>query len=229
MSLLEDDGVLPLLKGWSDEEERLPPQLDDLEFLYSLIWKRKSKIVMEFGIGYSTLVMAKALEKNKKYWDGAIRPHKKDTHFFTIHVVESNNNGKWMEGAIVNIRDRMKADNISITSSPVMIGTFRDMICHYYTRIPNVLPDFIYLDGPDPMQVNGTIRGVNFNYPEAIPMAADLLFIEPILLPGTTILVDGRTSNARFLKRNFQRRWGYEWMREIDMHVLTLTEQPLRI
>ena len=31
-------------------------------------------------------------------------------------------------------------------------------------------------------------------------MAADLLLMESILLPGTFILVDGRTNNARFLE-----------------------------
>ena len=227
--LLEKDGILPLLENWSDADRRFPPNLGDLEFLYGLVRGCKAKIVMEFGIGYSTLVIAKALEKNKAEWDGNIKPYKSDAHFFTLHVVEANNNGRWMSGAMANILHRMSGDSIFVTICPVMIGTFQDKICHYYTKIPNILPDFVYLDGPDPMHVNGQIRGVHFNYPEALPMAADLLFIEPVLLPGTTILIDGRTANARFLKRNFQREWNCHWYAGGDCTVMTLNEEPLRI
>jgi len=227
--LLKKDEILPLLDDWTDAGTRLPPHYDDLEFLYGLIRKYKSKVVLEFGIGYSTLVIAKAIEKNKLEWDGNVRPFKTKTNLFTVNVVEANNDGRWMAGAMENIIDKVPTGMVRVTSCPVMVGTFRDMICHYYTRIPNVIPDFIYLDGPDPKDANGNVRGIHFNHPEAIPMAADLLFIEPILLPGTVILIDGRTANARFLQRNFQRKWRYDWFPEKDMTVLLLDEERLYI
>ncbi len=225
--LLEQNGILPLLDEWTDADKRLPPHFGDLEALYTLIRGCRAKVVMEFGCGYSTLVIAKALEKNKADWDGNVRPYKTKTHLFSLSIVEANNDGRWLAGTMENLRTRISVDNIRPWSCPVMIGTFRGMVCSYYTHIPNVLPDFVYLDGPDPMSVNGQIRGVHFNHPEALPMAADLLFIEPILLPGTTILVDGRTANFRFLKRNFQRAWETGKIEGIDMRWLKLTEAPL--
>ena len=227
MSLLEKEGVLPLLENWTDKDARLAPHLDDLEILYLMIRERKSKIVLEFGIGYSTLVIAAALKKNLLEWDGITRPFKADFNFFRCYVVEANNNGSWASGTMKNIALKTTLDNIIVTTCPVMVGTFREMICHYYTKIPNILPDFIYLDGPDPKDANGNIRGIHFNHPETLPMAADLLFLEPILLPDTTILIDGRQANARFLRRNFQRLWEYGMSDATDMSWMTLRERPL--
>ncbi len=173
-------------------------------------------------------MIAKALEKNKEEWDGNVRPFKTKTDLFTVNVVEANNDNQWLVGAMENMKLRISVDHIRITSCRVLAGTFRDMICHYYKVIPNILPDFIYLDGPDPQHVIGSIRGISFNHPEALPMAADLLFIEPILLPGTIILVDGRTANARFLERNFQRCWEQNWDWLHDMTLFKLNEEPLR-
>ena len=58
-------------------------------------------------------------------------------------------------------------------------------------------------------------------------MSADLLLMEPFLLPGTLIVVDGRTANARFLQNNFQRNWEYRHHAEADIHTFELIEAPL--
>jgi len=58
-------------------------------------------------------------------------------------------------------------------------------------------------------------------------MGADLVVMEPTLLPGTIILVDGRTNNARFLQRNFQRNWKMEWNPQEDYTVFELDEPRL--
>ena len=58
-------------------------------------------------------------------------------------------------------------------------------------------------------------------------MAADILLFEPFLLPGTLIIVDGRTANARFLKNNLQREWDYCHLDAEDIHVFELIEAPL--
>jgi hypothetical protein len=58
-------------------------------------------------------------------------------------------------------------------------------------------------------------------------MSADILAIEHFLLPGTMILVDGRTANARFLASNFQRNWSYSHDVENDVHYFEMMEQPL--
>jgi hypothetical protein len=60
-----------------------------------------------------------------------------------------------------------------------------------------------------------------------MPMAADLLAIEYFLEPGTFIVVDGRTANARFLINNFQRNWLYAHVEEFDQHFFYLDEEAL--
>jgi len=58
-------------------------------------------------------------------------------------------------------------------------------------------------------------------------MAADILAMEHFLLPGTLILIDGRTANARFIKANLQRDWSYFYFEAYDQHIFELTEKPL--
>jgi len=58
-------------------------------------------------------------------------------------------------------------------------------------------------------------------------MAGDLLLMEPILLPGTFVLIDGRTNNARFLKNNLKRDYQITWDQEGDVTTFELTEERL--
>lgn len=58
-------------------------------------------------------------------------------------------------------------------------------------------------------------------------MAADLLRTEFFLEPGTLILIDGRTANARFLRAYFKRNWAYCRLEEADVHLFELPESPL--
>ena len=60
-------------------------------------------------------------------------------------------------------------------------------------------------------------------------MSADILAIEHFLTPGTLIVVDGRTTNARFLRSNFQRSWSYHHSSSMDQHFFELVEPPLGI
>ena len=68
---------------------------------------------------------------------------------------------------------------------------------------------------------------MTFQCDERTVMAADLLLMESILLPGTFILVDGRTNNARFLKKNFQRNFEMSWDKDGDVTSFELQEERL--
>ena len=57
----------------------------------------------------------------------------------------------------------------------------------------------------------------------------DILAIEHFLCPGTLIVVDGRTANARFIKTNLQRDWDYWHSKEYDQHFFELKEKPLGV
>ena len=89
------------------------------------------------------------------------------------------------------------------------------------------IPDFIYLDGPNPKDVKGDISGMNFQCDERTVMAADILRMESTLLPGTFVLIDGRTNNARFLANNFQRNFQMIWHKEDDITTFELVEERL--
>ena len=84
------------------------------------------------------------------------------------------------------------------------MSKFNGRICTEYEFLPLINPDFIYLDGPNPFSVSGNISNFNTAHKDLMPMASDILKIEPFLLPGTIILIDGRTANANFLKIIFK-------------------------
>tara|TARA_B110000263_G_C14781571_1_gene273464 strand:- start:100 stop:474 length:375 start_codon:yes stop_codon:yes gene_type:complete len=109
------------------------------------------------------------------------------------------------------------------------MSTFNSRICTLYENLPNICPDLIYIDAPDQFSPIGDVRGISTNHPDRLPMAADVLTIEHFLLPGTLIVLDGRTANARFLQTNLQRNWAYHHLSEYDQHFFELKEEPLGI
>jgi hypothetical protein len=109
----------------------------------------------------------------------------------------------------------------------VQMTTFQGRIATEYVTLPNICPDFVYLDGPSQYSVHGEINGVSTAHPDRLPMACDLLKLEHFFLPGTLLLIDGRTANARFLQANLQRQWRHEHDVIGDLTWLELMETPL--
>ena len=203
----------------------IPPQIRDLSRLHALIRQNHSFTVLEFGVGYSTVVIADALAKNKADFERL--PNKRKlggSKSFMGYCVDTDK--IWIKRCKAITPDNL-ATHINIIHSEVTVGTFNGKLCHYYDSLPNIVPDFVYLDGPDPATVKGQINGMDFATTERTVMAADLLLMEPTLLPGAVILIDGRTNNARFLERNFQRPFLREWDAEEDYTLLTLDEPRL--
>jgi predicted O-methyltransferase YrrM len=181
--------------------------------------------VLEFGVGYSTLVLADALAKNQRDFEAlAPRPRLRNANAFKLFSVDANPH--WIEVARARI-PAVLAPRITISHSRVVAGTFNGRLCHYYEQLPNVVADFIYLDGPSPQDVEGSVNGLDFSIDERTVMAADLLLMEPSLLPGAFILVDGRVNNARFLQRNFQRPFRCHYDAAADITSFELDEPPL--
>ena len=203
----------------------LPPDLDDLARIHKLIRKRKSFTILEFGVGLSSIVIADALSKNKKEFEKlSFKPELRNNYMFQLFCVDADN--KWIEHSKKYFPSKLKG-LIHFHHSAISIGTFNDRICHYYDTLPDIVPDFIYLDGPAPKDVKGCLNGLTFQCDERTVMSADILRMEPILLPGTLILVDGRTNNARFLSNNFQRNFEIIWDKESDITTFDLKEERL--
>ena len=200
-----------------------PPQPADLVRLHKLVRDRKCFTVLEFGTGYSSIAIADALQKNQRDWEAQARkPEIRNRFMFQLFCVDAS--GKWIE-RVRNAFPARLADRVHFHYSEVAAGTHNGQLCHRYERLPDVVPDFIYLDGPSAKDVKGNVNGLSFQCDERTVMSGDLLLMESTFLPGTFILVDGRTNNARFLERNFTRSYDVEWDREGDMTTFELVEE----
>jgi hypothetical protein len=196
-------------------------ELDDLIRLHYLITSRKVTTILEFGVGKSTKVFDHALGLNKELHGKFVATNLRRANPFECHSID--NSRKWLR----SVQKQYKTSFIKFHYSKCETQKFNGRICTMYSKIPNVCPDFIYLDGPDQFSPIGEIRGISTRSIDRLPMSADLLAIEHFLLPGTLIVVDGRSANARFLKSNFQRNWEYQYLEEYDQHFFELKEPPL--
>ena len=194
-------------------------ELDDLIRLHHLVVSRKVTTVLEFGVGKSTAVFGLALEVNRIEFNPPTDLRRANLH--ECHSVD--NNAEWIEVC----RDMKLSERVSLHHSECQMTTLGGRICTLYESLPNVCPDLIYVDGPDQFSPVGEIRGVSTRSVDRVPMAGDLLPIEHFLLPGTLIVLDGRTANARFLASNLQRNWVHWHSTEFDQHFFELVEPPL--
>lgn len=200
-----------------------PPELDDLTRLHYLVTSRKVTTILEFGVGKSSKVFDHALAINKASHEVYVKEELRRSNPFECHSID--NYKEWID----KVNSEYKTNHVTFHHCECTVSTFNDRVCTYYNGIPNICPDFIYLDGPDQFSPIGNVRGINTNHPDRLPMSADILSFEHFLLPGTLIVVDGRTANARFLKANLQREWTHFHHVKYDQHYFELTESPLGI
>ena len=199
-----------------------PEEMDDLIRLHFLVTSRKVTTILEIGVGKSSIVFDHALEKNKYKYADFVKKNLRRSNPFECHSID--NNAEWIE---FTKSSNPSIKNVKFYYCTCQVSTFNDRICTLYNNIPNICPDLIYLDAPDQFSPEGNIRGISTNHPDRLPMSADILTFEHFLLPGTLIVVDGRTANARFLKTNLQRNWTYQYFEEYDQHFFELIEKPL--
>ncbi len=205
----------------------LEPDIDDLVRLHKLVRERRAFTVLEFDIGYSTLVIADALAKNADdFADSDAEVELLPADAFRVFSVDASE--AWLATALARIPSGLQT-HVVASHSAVHAGTFNGQLCHFYDKVPNVVPDFVYLDGPDPRDVGGAINGLDFSHRERTVIAGDLLVMEPTFVPGLMILIDGRTNNARFLAHNFRRT--YDWLEEPNggFTIFELVEPPLGV
>jgi hypothetical protein len=212
-SYLETQGVLPLLVSGSQAE--IPPVFSDLAFLHRAVNKKQPKIVLEFGVGFSTLVMAHALTQRRKPSSAEVSK---------IYAVDAS--VEWIQNVKQKLPDDL-AKFVTITQSDAEILESNGQLCHAFQKLPNVRPDFIYLDGPDPRAVKGNVRGLEFTMNDGRtrpPVSADILFYETTLPRRSIIVVDGRLHNIWFLRNNLKRQWRSSIYRDDAIGVFELLE-----
>ena len=211
-----------------DPKNTIPFKTDyaDLARLHYLIRSRKVTTILEFGVGKSTLIFGNALNKNKADFFSFTNKNLRRDNLYECHSVD--NYYKWIQDTKKLIPKKLlEGKFINLKFCKVKMGEFQNRVCTYYEKLPNICPDFIYLDGPDQFSPKGSVRGLSTRFKDRMPMAADILSFEHFLQPGTLIVIDGRTANARFLKTNFQRNWYYYHDSNFDQHFFELSEPPL--
>jgi len=201
------------------------PQVPDLVRLHRLIRERMATTVLEFGVGFSTVVMADALVRNEAEFEALPdRPKLRNSQAFQLFALDASEH--WIAETKKRI-PRELADRVHFSYSRVVAGTHNGQLCHFYEKLPNVIADFIYLDAPLPKDVEGSVNGLDFSIDERTVMSGDLLLMESTMLPRTFIIVDGRTNNARFLMRNFTRPFIHTHDPQGDVTMFELDEPPL--
>lgn len=204
---LEVQGLFTILAHLAIQATgRIQPSYQDLARLHAVIRNRRVFSVLEFGIGYSTLVMADALAKNRCDWDIlATKPSIRCSTPFQLHAVDTEKH--WIDIALDNLPIEL-VPYVKTLHTGVRSAQYRGMDCHLYDQIPDVVPDLIYLDGPCPSAVRSeSPERTAWGNPDRVILAADILKIEPWLLPGTLLMVDGRQGNVRFIKGHLYRNW----------------------
>ena len=221
---LEKEEIYDLINNYSlKNNNRMPPDIIDLARLHKTVRDFKIFTVLEFGIGYSTIVLYDALKKNK--YDFSLFKFKifKENKF-ELHSIDSSK--KWINNFKKDF-DKSLYNTSRIYYSSVYLSKYNDQICSFYKKIPSILPDFIYLDGPDPTTINNTINNIDYKNKDFVVMSGDILTFENFLLPGCIILVDGRNTNLRFLKNNLKRKWLIIEDSKSSFSFLYLDEDPI--
>lgn len=206
--------------------EPYPLDLSDLARIHFLTLKTKPLSVLELGSGHSTFFFAHALMLLKKTFSDDVRAFNRVVPAFHIHSVDESSD---FLKVTKNRMPNSVREHVSFYQSDVEIVEFRLMPVMLYKVLPDVAVDLIYVDGPSQFSVPDGISlgGLTFRQAFRLPNAADVLRLEYFLEPGALVLIDGRTTNARFLKHNLSRSWESKHCFEGDFHLFLLNEYPL--
>ena len=187
------------------------PEFIDLRNIFELITSRKPKCVLEFGVGFSTICICLALRENeKKGFNGQL---------YTVDAEKF-----WIK----NSEDKMPSElkkYVTFHNSSCSVSTFNGQLVSIYDDLPNISPNFIFLDGPSPNSVRGEIHGLGFNEKnsnfkgdgiiktnegnrwERRIVASDILLYESSSPHDFFILVDRRYINCNFLINNLKYKY----------------------
>ena len=200
------------------------PDLIDLYRLYSFITLNNRTTVLEYGTGWSTLIMYHALEHNRAKYGS--RPFERCSYPYSLFVIDDQK--KYLKISKKRISKFFNnKTRINFIYSEAEMVKYNGKYASQYKHHPLVNPDFIYLDGPDQFKIKGKINNFTIKHPDMMPMACDILYYEHFLTPGTIIVVDGRMANVRFLKSNLQRKWNYYYSKKLEQSIFYLNEKPL--
>jgi len=220
----------PLKVNTLVDKKAFSPELIDLYRLYSFITLNKRTTVLEFGSGWSSLVLFYALCELKSKFSEEIKNLRRNNPF-ELFIIDNEKKFLNISRKRIEIYSKkIKKKNsikVNYNFSDVYMTEFNGRIATSYKKLPRCNPDFIYLDGPDQFKVKKSVQGVSTRHKDMMPMVCDLIKFEYFFTPGTIILTDGRGANAKFLKDQFKRKWKYIHDKTHDQHIFHLIDDPI--
>jgi hypothetical protein len=154
------------------------PNYRDLWLLYRMVRERKPKTILEFGSGCSTAILAKALSDNG-------RGH--------LHSIDAD--PYWVKSTADCIPENLKSF-CEVSYSPLQHIIYEGIPGFRHEKIPTVIPDFCYLNGPPTTKER--------------KVAVDLLDLEDKFPPNFFLVIDGREKNVQFFRENFKRDYEFQ-------------------
>lgn len=222
---LELSAVIP--DGYRTRSDQLyKPEIEDLYRIYRFIVDNSVLSVLEFGSGWSTLAIYLALHRNRHKFESSKSIFDRFPNTFKLVSVDASK--YFFEIA----SDRVKrsigyTQNLYFHQAEPRIEIIQGTPVSIWRPSPNYAFDFIYIDAPEPEQLEAGSVDFSYTTKNDPPISGDLLAYEPYLLPMTSVLIDGRTTNARFLESRLSRNWTSRYSFELDFTLLTLNEDPI--
>lgn len=201
------------------------PDLEDLYRIHRMIILNKRISILEYGTGWSTLVILHALKVNEKNYLKKVKNFRIKKKF-NLTVIDNDKKYLNISKQRINKIFKNQKNNISFHYSKCVMTKMNNNICSYFPDHPRINPDFIYVDGPDQFKIIGKVNNFTIADLEMMPMNSDILHYENFLTPGTILLFDGRTANARFIRSQSKRKWKYVDDNKNDQHIFLLSEKP---
>jgi hypothetical protein len=158
-----------------------PPHFTDLWQLYRLVRHRRPRVILEFGSGCSTVILAQALYDNAQAnGQTAGRVYSVDAERYWANVTRQT------------IPEHLRP-LCEVSHSPLAVVPLAETLAFRHQDVPDVTPDFIYLDGPA--------------LTPAVSVSTDPLDLEERFPRRFFMVVDGRHQNVEFLRRRFRRHY----------------------
>ena len=165
-------------------EYSMEPAPCDLGILYRAVRAKRPKVILEFGFGWSTYVLAKALADNNESGHGCLG-----------HLISVDTQMEWLEVTKNTIPPELRP-LVTQVFSELTRGVWRGVDVLYHSHLSEIRPDIVFLDGPA-------------SPPHTLP-AADLAAMEEKLPADVLIIIDKRDANATFLRQNLRRNYKYD-------------------
>ena len=214
----------------SGHNSEVKPNFVDLKNIFELITSRKPRCVLEFGVGFTTICICLALKENEKNgFNGQL---------YTVDAEKS-----WLENTENKLPPELKK-YVTFHYSSCSASIVNNQLVSIYDNLPNISPNFIYLDGPSPGSVKGKINGLGFteekdsnfrgdgigivsaekdNRWHRRIVASDILLYESSAPYDFFILVDRRYVNCNFLINNL--KFKYKLKRDLATGIVTFEKK----